>query len=266
MSVVEAAPSATASQPQLPSVMSVHPLRRSASLSSADRTSAHRHWQSTLRERLGTPGEPPGRDQLPSLYDRPRPSVTSAMRPASCASRSVPPSTAGPSASIVAWFAQFRCESCGRIPLSLDAKFCSSCGHPLEIKLPSELQAQVAQAQATASGGASPLSRQSIGRVKPIQEEPSRTMVLPERHNSTNAREGDSRPRHRALCVIRKGTDRDGAEQQDLSGKAALLLARAGRSGKGARHPRPQGFNTKKESEVAVWLGNIKPRLPTTKE
>lgn len=129
------------------------------------------------------------------------------------------------------------------------------------------MQQLQAQAVAKADPG-SPLSRQSIGKVKTILEEPPRKLVLPERHNATGAREGDGRPRQRSVPVIRKGTDRDGAAERDLNGKAAMLMARADRNGKGPRHPRPQGAKkwAARESEVALWLGNIKPRLPTTKE
>lgn len=243
----QAAPSATASAPQLPSVSSVHPLRRAASFSSADRQSAQRHWQTTLRDRLGTPGEAPGRDQLPSLYDRP--SYISAMRPPT--SNSAPPSTAGPSASIVAWFAQFRCESCGRIPLSLDAKFCSSCGYPLEIKVPTELQAQ---AQAAAAGGS------QASKAKPVEE----------KQNATGAREGDVRLRARSFGAAHKGADRrDRALDAAQRAATGLLAPRADRRMKGlpSRPSRaPEAGSqlpwSQRESQVALWLDNIKPRIP----
>lgn len=248
----------TASQPQLPSVASVHPLRRSLSLTSLDRTSAHRCWQATLRERLGTPGEPPGREELPSLYNRP--SIASAMRPPSCASfHSAPPSTAGPSASIVAWFAQFRCEGCGRIPLSLDAKFCSSCGHTLEIKLPTELQAQVAALNAGGGKGQSQSQSQPPpGKLKVILEEQSNAER--EAKPACNAR-----VRQRHMGVARKGID--GAGKFDR----LLVQSKAERSSKGpGRQSRPgvrsSGGREKdwaaRESQVALWLDNIKPRAP----
>jgi len=245
----EGAPSLTASQALLPSVASAHPLRRTASLSSAERSSAHRSWQITLRERLGTPGAAPGRDELPSLYNRP--SITSAMRPVSGASRSCPPSTAGPSASIVAWFAQFRCESCGRIPLSLDAKFCAACGHSLEIKVPTELQAQVQAAQAqTAAVGS------QAGKTKPLEEK--QNSILQERQNGNSFREGDPLPRQRQDRVSKRGAVQRAAMAQ--------LLAKRGYTDGGqgqARPPRQPGGKdwAARESQVALWLDNIKPRV-----
>lgn len=253
----DGAPSATASQPLLPSVASAHPLRRSASLSSAERSTAQRHWQTTLQQRLGTPGQPPGRDELPSLYNRP--SVTSAMRPVSGASRSAPPSTAGPSASIVAWFAQFRCSSCGRIPLSLDAKFCMACGNSLEIKVPTELQAQVQAAQAE-TAGKTPAAGSQAGRTKPTQDRPM--SVIHERPpNGTGAREGEPHSRHRQDRGNRRGTAQRAAMVQLLAKRGYM----DGCQGQG-KPPRQPGGKDKKdwvtrESQVAIWLDNIKPRV-----
>jgi len=243
-------PSGTTSQPLLPSVTSAHPMRRSASLCSAERSTAHRRWQVTLRDRLGTPGEPPGRDELPSLYNRP--SVASAMRPVSGASGSAPPSTAGPSASIVAWFAQFRCEKCGRIPLSLDAKFCAACGTNLAIKVPTEPQAQVQAAQAEAGKA---VGSSQAGRSRPLEDQ--QKGVLHDRHHC------DPDPSQRPERISKKGV----VERRDRAALATLLEKRGympdGSKGQGRPPRQPNGKDwAARESQVALWLGSIKPRVP----
>mmetsp|Transcript_108497 Transcript_108497/g.188378 ORF Transcript_108497/g.188378 Transcript_108497/m.188378 type:complete len:229 (+) Transcript_108497:140-826(+) len=226
--------SATASAPQLPAVSSVYPLRRTASLTSVDRSTAQRCWQSTLRERLGTPGHPPGRDELPSLYNRP--SQISPNRPPSGISQSpsAPPSTVGPSASIVAWFAQFRCENCGTIPLALEARFCSSCGHSLSIVIPPEI-----------AYGKSEENRSALNREAP------RDGGGPRREDGRRA--DGRRPRSSSRNA--------GPREEQLIRAGAKLAA--------GRPPRPPGPADGKhlpwaarESQVAVWLGNVKPRLP----
>lgn len=126
----------SASQPTLPSVCSVQPLRRVASFSNDERRIIAGQWDDMLRQRMGTPGQPPGRDELPSLHDTRR-KLAAASGKVSTAVCSVPPSSIGPSASIVAWFAQFACERCGKIPTSLEARFCCGCGESL--RLPSKL-------------------------------------------------------------------------------------------------------------------------------
>lgn len=231
------ADSASASAPQLPAVSSVYPLRRTASLTSVDRSCAHRCWQSTLRERLGTPGHPPGRDELPSLYNRP--SQTSANRPVSGTSQSAPPSTVGPSASIVAWFAQFRCESCGRIPLSLDARYCSSCGHSLNIIPPDVAEYAAAERSEENRSGVQrefPIGKKGVAPVEGSRREDSRRPRSASRR--AGAREGG-------------GGLEDGQKHRTKSG----------------RPPRAPGGGqhlpwAARESQVAVWLGNVKPRMP----
>eukprot|EP00438_Fugacium_kawagutii_P032130 Skav200609 [mRNA] locus=scaffold879:159875:197401:- [translate_table: standard] len=118
----------SASSPVLPSISSVQPLRRSTSLTSRQRVSAADYWEATLRRRLGTPGPPPQRDEVPGLYDAPR----LPMVGVSGAGKSAP-STVGPSASVVAWFAQYQCTKCGQVPTSLEARFCHLCGHSLPL-------------------------------------------------------------------------------------------------------------------------------------
>eukprot|EP00439_Symbiodinium_sp_Y106_P066164 s3161_g10.t1 len=119
-------PGSSASQPLLPSVSSAQPLRRRSSLSSRQRASAAELWEATLRQKLGTPGPAPPREALPSLYEH-RPAVASKV------AQSVVPSTVGPSASVVAWFAQYQCTKCGQVPTSLDARYCHNCGAPLPL-------------------------------------------------------------------------------------------------------------------------------------
>lgn len=131
------------------SALSAYPLRRTFSMTSADKQGATRCWQVTLRERLGTPGRPPGIEELPSLYDPKRERL-----PASGMSRSRTPSTVGPAPSIVAWFAQFRCEQCGRIPMSMDAQVCLQCGAELTIPVPPATAPCNADANAGARGHA----------------------------------------------------------------------------------------------------------------
>lgn len=218
----------SASQANLPSVTSVYPLRRSVSLTSADRASAERNWQALLRDRLGSPGQPPGRDVLPSLYDRPERSRASADRPASRASGSQPPSTVGPSASIVAWFAQFQCEGCGRIPTSLEARFCFSCGQLLPLP---PLPGGASGAGSKVSGNA-PKNLAAVAAAAEAQADRRR-----------GAREGG------------------GSEAQPTAPPAPDR--RPPRPpGKAADPRKPQVPWSTRESQVAVWLGNIKPRMP----
>jgi len=117
-------------------VASTHPLRRTVSLSSTQVRSAEGHWQDALRARHlgpgGEPGEPPGPEVLPSLWDPQR----APPRPGTGALGSRPPSTVGPSASIVAWFAQFSCAGCGRMPMTPEARFCFFCGQHLPLQMP----------------------------------------------------------------------------------------------------------------------------------
>mmetsp|Transcript_64095 Transcript_64095/g.198496 ORF Transcript_64095/g.198496 Transcript_64095/m.198496 type:complete len:242 (-) Transcript_64095:230-955(-) len=215
---------ASMSAPTLPSVSSAYPMRRAPSLSSREASSADAQWQTMLRGRLGSPGEPPGRDALPSLYDPDR----APPRPASGMSRSVPPSSVGPSASIVAWFAQFQCESCGRIPTSLDARFCFCCGQPLPLpELPT-----------TAAAGSACGSRPPDGR-------------------AANDAARSARPSPRA-------EPRDAPRARCRGKPPAAAPARPPRppaaSNADAHPPRLQWKD--RESQCAVWLGNIRPRRP----
>jgi len=221
----------------LPSVSSVYPLRRTASLTSADRDSADRCWQDTLRERLGTPGKPPGAELLPSLYDPKR-----ERRPASGLSRSAPPSTVGPSASIVAWFAQFQCEHCGRIPMALDARFCFSCGQALPLPVPpaSSLQA------AGGGGGASQGARNAAGAEAAAA---ARAAAVPRSRSSVGLRGPDN---------AAAGGDRAEAMPKVPASRPPRPKPPAGPPASG-KPPIPWAA---RENQVAVWLGNIRPRLP----
>lgn len=243
------------SQPTLPSVSSAYPLRRAPSLTSREASSAEGHWQSLLRNRLGTPGEPPGRDALPSLYDPNR----AAPRPASGLSRSVPPSSIGPSASIVAWFAQFQCETCGRIPTSLDARYCFSCGQPLPLP---ELPRSGAE---SACGVNRSRSAKDLGEVATAAE----AAAAQERRSDPGLRRGPQ-----AGAPARTPTRRPGGGEGKCceQGAGAVAANGAGRcKATPARPPRPPvGSNVDahhprlhwkdRESQCAVWLGNIRPR------
>merc|ERR1719159_1261873 len=107
------------SAPRLPSVG----LReRAKSCLDSDAKASHlRCWERTLQERIGTPGPAP---DLPGLqYGTSQRLGTSCSRISS--------SSVGPSASVMAWLVQFRCEKCFRTPTDADAKFCCSCGTEL---------------------------------------------------------------------------------------------------------------------------------------
>eukprot|EP00927_Polykrikos_kofoidii_P079907 TRINITY_DN76754_c0_g1_i1.p1 TRINITY_DN76754_c0_g1~~TRINITY_DN76754_c0_g1_i1.p1 ORF type:complete len:255 (-),score=30.99 TRINITY_DN76754_c0_g1_i1:90-854(-) len=241
----------------LPSVSSAYPMRRAASLSSANRESAEKCWQSTLRDRLGSPGKPPGADTLPSLHDPKR-----VRRPASGMSRSAPPSTVGPSASIVAWFAQFQCDLCGKIPMALDAKFCSSCGQSLSSPVPA------ASALAALGGGGSGGNAGGGGGTSPSQ-------VGAEAVAGARA-EAAAMPRSRSVSGLRgpdaaadaPSADRRSACRKQMPGapprKPDVPAARPPRPPTGSPPPgtgKPLSYGAR-ESQVAVWLGNIRPRQP----
>jgi len=245
--------SASASNLSLPSATaSAWPARRCISLCSADRGDASQHWQTQLRHRLGPPGAPPGPDVLPSLYDK----TTKSSGPAggcvaaSGVSRtSAPPSTVGPSASVVAWFAQFRCASCSRIPTALDARFCFDCGQPLP--LPAVLGA---------GGGGSNISgsRQPV-RITLADVAAQAAERIPEQKAAARPPPDDAR----------------GGDVKRSRTPGALGAARLPGSGGGAGNvQRPRSLRARtckarselscpslslkqRESEVSVWLGNV---------
>lgn len=240
--------SRTPSQVSLPDVSSVYPLRRNVAMDSAEQKSARKHWQSTLKERIGSPGRPPGPEALPSLYERRGPAI-----PGSFVSKSMPPSSVGPSASIVAWFAQFQCEQCGTIPTSLEARFCSSCGQPLTLPvLPGAGGSGGSNVQATPpprkSGGSPSAAAAGRGRSAALAAEGA-----PRGRSAEPAATAGKAVARTRSCV-------------GLEGRGAGELERRG----AARPPRPPGsqvsasepnkaFSTR-ESKVAVWLGNVRPR------
>eukprot|EP00931_Biecheleriopsis_adriatica_P003993 TRINITY_DN105734_c0_g1_i1.p1 TRINITY_DN105734_c0_g1~~TRINITY_DN105734_c0_g1_i1.p1 ORF type:complete len:303 (-),score=54.08 TRINITY_DN105734_c0_g1_i1:67-936(-) len=272
-------PSICASQPALPSVSSAQPLRRSASLTSAQKHSAAACWQATLQDRLGSPGPPPPREALPSLYEqRGRGSKEAAsFRPVSGASRSAPPSTVGPSASVVAWFAQFQCNKCGRIPTALDAKFCFSCGEALPLprvpaavtggprsRLAENLGEVAAAAAMEATAGA-----QGSGSGSRVGMDPGRgprqgqRQPTPQQQQLAEASQPRAQPQHVQH-----------AQHAQLAQAKAQIQKRRGYRGDAVK-PRPPRLPGQRaasecqqkdlpwgtrESQVAVWLGNIKPR------
>merc|ERR550537_1839400 len=80
---------------------------------------------------------------------------------------------------------------------------------------------------------------------------------------SGGGREGDARLRQQASGASRRG-DRDGPA-------AGLLASRSTKSGKAPGKPhRALGGKDKawktRESQVAPWLGNIKPRAPSCRQ
>merc|ERR1719235_2956054 len=108
---------------RLPSIVELRTGSRASTscLDSNAQESAPRCWEATLQERIGTPGPAP---DLPDLQ------CGTLTRLGSSCSR-VSSSSVGPSASVMAWLVQFRCEKCFRVPTSSDANFCSSCGAQL---------------------------------------------------------------------------------------------------------------------------------------
>jgi len=167
------------SSPVLPSISSVQPLRRSASLTSRQRINAADCWEATLRRRLGTPGPPPPRDEVPGLYDAPR------LPMASRTSKSVP-STVGPSASVVAWFAQYQCTKCGQVPTSLEARFCHLCGESLPLP----------RVPGAVTGGSSRLAK-NLGEVAAA----AALEVMQSDHDLKGARSRSSRISARSLAL-----------------------------------------------------------------
>mmetsp|Transcript_14176 Transcript_14176/g.28025 ORF Transcript_14176/g.28025 Transcript_14176/m.28025 type:complete len:248 (-) Transcript_14176:158-901(-) len=228
----------SASAPSVLSLPSASPARRAPSLSSADAVSAVRRWQRTLLERVPSPGQPPGCDQLPSLYDARR----SGPRPGTGLSRSQPPSSIGPSASVVAWFAQYRCGACGWIPNALDARFCCSCGKALSLP---PLRAAVSETGASAAAVA----------VREAQELREAAAAASTASSNREVREHYMQRKETATPVSKLST----GTSSDL-GKARRGLP---------PRPRGQGRDAKerlhwkdREAQVAVWLGDIRPRRP----
>jgi len=257
---------ATASQPVLPSVVSSYPLRRVVSLSSRQTGDAAKAWQETLHRRVGVPGDPPGRDTLPSLYDKQRRTIA-----ASGVSRSAPPSTVGPSASVVAWFAQFQCQSCERIPTSLEDRFCSSCGQPLPLP----------QLPPGTGGGRSGCTAANLGEVAAAaaaaaERAARRPAAMSAGGPPATSGGGSAAEPVKALS--------DGAVGAGAVGPAARQTLRHAGARRGpdrgkklwpssespGRRPRrgdepkagwlPEKSMKTREGQVAVWLGNIKPR------
>mmetsp|Transcript_68933 Transcript_68933/g.121866 ORF Transcript_68933/g.121866 Transcript_68933/m.121866 type:complete len:287 (+) Transcript_68933:13-873(+) len=262
----------SASQPTLPSVSSAQPLRRAASLTSAQKQSAAGLWQATLQKRLGTPGQPPPREHLPSLYDRGRGSNAAAARPVSGASRSAPPSTVGPSASVVAWFAQFQCTKCMKVPTALDAKFCFSCGEPLPLpKVPAAVfggtksrlaenlgevaaaaaleagWAQTAQTGGSRNGGQVAVDDRAAQEAAPAQPQPD---VQTQPQQAQHAKGIEEIPSNQRRRGYRGGDVKPRPPRAPGHGGAPSAPG-------GDKKHLPWGT---RESQVAVWLGNIKPR------
>mmetsp|Transcript_72784 Transcript_72784/g.170490 ORF Transcript_72784/g.170490 Transcript_72784/m.170490 type:complete len:261 (-) Transcript_72784:117-899(-) len=252
-------PSSSSSQFLLPSVTSVQPLRRTVSLTSRQRASAAELWETTLRQKLGTPGPAPLRETLPSLYED-RPVVASKL------SKSAPPSTVGPSASVVAWFAQYQCTKCGAVPTSLDARFCHNCGAALPLpRVPaivtgegSRVAANLGEVAAAAAleamqqvqGDGHAVSRRS----KCARSEPDLRAPQPEAQEVPVTLARSAKP-VRSVPVKYEGApkcrrSRDGGKR---------LLQVPGRPPPGRPKELPWGT---RESQVAHWLDNIRPRRP----
>eukprot|EP00933_Yihiella_yeosuensis_P005941 TRINITY_DN110568_c0_g1_i1.p1 TRINITY_DN110568_c0_g1~~TRINITY_DN110568_c0_g1_i1.p1 ORF type:complete len:324 (+),score=54.21 TRINITY_DN110568_c0_g1_i1:56-973(+) len=286
------------SQPTLPSVSSVQPLRRSMSMTSAQKQSACGRWQETLQKRLGTPGQPPGRDVLPSLYDRRRgygQEDAAALREVSGASKSLPPSTVGPSASVIAWFAQYQCTGCSRIPTQLDAKFCFFCGEALPLprvsgavtggegsRLANNLGEVAAAAALQAAGliGNSGGGAGGGGGSHAATEQPHQQQPQPQRQSQqqkqqlrssasapaaasapTQGQQGHSPKRGRRTRGYRESRPGDQhAKPRPPHTKGYAAIASAALVAQ-AQHQKELPWNAR-ESQVAVWLGNIKPRRP----
>eukprot|EP00435_Cladocopium_sp_Y103_P041723 s411_g11.t1 len=291
------------SSPLLPSISSVQPLRRSTSLTSRQRVSAADHWEATLRRRLGTPGPPPERNEVPGLYDAPRLPMVRVL--ASGASKSAP-STVGPSASVVAWFAQYQCTKCGQVPTSLEARFCHLCGESLPLpRVPgavtggsSRLAKNLGEVAAAAAlevmqsedwkgrDRSSKVSAKSLPAEKPVDKESQRSNAEKEKVPAKEVQFSDSKssPELKEIKEI-KGPKKliehvQHAVQharkdalKDIDGRCEPSLgvrkAKSGRHGDGSKRMLPgrQGKAKElpwgtRESQVAHWLDNIRPRRP----
>lgn len=253
----------SASQPSLPTISSVGPLRRVASLTSTERESAALYWQATLKERLGTPGMPPPPAALPSLYEGRL--SGSAIRPASVTRHSVAPSSIGPSASVVAWFAQYQCEHCGRMPTSLEASYCFSCGKPLPLpRLPgrgseaSRVACNLGEVAAAAvmEASAEACHRELRGGTKsePGATRPAAIAVeqpLPQRKPETSPKRRARPQTGQPVPPIPRSVVNHGK-----GSLAKRLLQKQAATG---GPPQELPWATR-ESQVALWLGNIRPR------
>lgn len=267
------------SSPVLPSICSVQPLRRSTSLTSRQRVSAADFWEATLRRRLGTPGPPPPREAVPGLYDAPR------LPMASGASKSAP-STVGPSASVVAWFAQYQCTKCGQVPTSLEARFCHFCGASLPLpRVPGAVtggSSRVAQnlgevAAAAAleviqSGHDSTGSRSKVSAksLPDLRESKLEREVAPVKVVKLNEREANE-PKtliEETEKIETKKVRRDSKSGQQFELGSKVTKGRRHRDGgKRMQLPGRPGKNKElpwgtRESQVAHWLDNIRPRRP----
>lgn len=248
--------SLSASQPSLPSVSSVQPLRRSSSLTSSHRESAVAHWEATLKNRLGTPGPPPPREALPSLYEQRGKGAhaAAALRAVSGVSRSQPPSTVGPSASVVAWFAQFQCNKCGQVPTALDAKFCYYCGEALPLP----------RVPAAITGGAGSRVAENLGEVAAAAALEA-AMIPKSDGRSGGGSQAASQPPQPAKAPASAPPNPEAPvtaqSQKRRTQRSDGVKPRPPRppgSAKGSQKAVPWGT---RESQVAAWLGNIKPRM-----
>lgn len=275
-------------------------LRRSTSLTSRQRVSAADHWEATLRRRLGTPGPPPQRDEVPGLYDAPRLPMVGVL--ASGASKSAP-STVGPSASVVAWFAQYQCTKCGQVPTSLEARFCHLCGESLPLpRVPGAVTGgssrlaknlgevaaaaalEVMQSEDWKGRGRSKVSATSLPAEKPVDKESQRSNAEKEKVSAKEVQLSDSKssPELKEINETKEPKKliehvqhavqharKDGLK--DVDGHCEPLLgvrkAKSGRHRDGKRMPGRQGKAKElpwgtRESQVAHWLDNIRPRRP----
>lgn len=245
---------------------SIRPLRRCSSLVSCDRQSAQSYWADTLRKQLGTPGPSPDPREVPGLRVYRSSDIGSenrgtrggrAQSQGACTRMSL--STLGPSASVVAWMVQFRCENCNRIPQILDARYCAHCG--CELPRPEEALSSVVRQEPPApapTGGT---------RAKAVDGTPTKAKAV-EGCPPIGPQQSAGRARSSSEAKLQSKLASSGEKLlQPVQSKGEKLLQPLVEA-HGARKPsgplglakmRPLKWVTR-ESQLAQWMGVVRPR------
>jgi len=234
---------------------SIRPLRRCSSLASCDRASVQNYWEETLRKQLGTPGPSPDPKEVPGLRRYRRSEVGSdeagrAQSQAACTRMSL--STLGPSASIVAWMVQFRCENCNRIPNVLDAKYCPHCG--FELPRPDEAPSSVVRQEPRAPAPTG-------GTKAKVIDGPSPTGPQPGPQPGVGATRAEAKLKSKLASSGEKLIQSLPSRRDKLM--EPLVEAQKARKASGPSalaKMRPLKWVTR-ESQLAQWMGVVRPRL-----
>eukprot|EP00929_Paragymnodinium_shiwhaense_P029993 TRINITY_DN17076_c0_g1_i1.p1 TRINITY_DN17076_c0_g1~~TRINITY_DN17076_c0_g1_i1.p1 ORF type:complete len:252 (-),score=18.06 TRINITY_DN17076_c0_g1_i1:53-808(-) len=170
--------------------------------------------------------------------------VYEAQRPGSAASSLAPPSTAGPSASVVAAQTQQCCRGCGK-PMPFEASFCSACGRSLH----GSGGGAVEQARQRSLAQAPSLHQLGDGRRLPLPLFPE----LGRRGLVRDPNRGPAPEPALALC----------SAVEEKAAAAVRFRPRPGqrrpRRSKSEAHVSSAAW-ARRERDVHVWLGNIQPR------